>query len=244
MSAAPPSSTPPSAPVPATTPSTPDAGDVTGPPPTPAAAGRLVVLGAVALVVGIVTTVITLTSPFRDPIVTAILTVLAVFALVAGRMVQVRARRDRQPTAIPFTAFLLGVISSALLAISIVQTLFLFVFAERLEPEPADPAAIVQLQEDERRDLEASARMAVQTLDALRGVDDTYPTELAVTTRGDRLLTPEGVAVAGLPDGTEVSYQTFADDTGYELVLRGRHGGVVVADSNRGVVTSPPDATG
>lgn len=240
MTAAPPSSTPPP---PAPSDAGPDAG-TTPPPPAPTASGRLTVLGAVALIVGIITTAITLTSPFRDPIATAILTVLAVFAIVAGRMVQVRARRNGQPSTIPLAAFLLGVISSALLAISIVQTVFLFVFAERLESEPVDPAAIVQLQEDERRELEASARLAVQTLEVLRGADDTYPTDLAVTTRGDRLLTPEGVAVAGLPDGTEVRYQTFADDTGYELVLRGRHGGVVAADSDRGVVTPEPEPTG
>lgn len=240
MTAAPPSSTPPP---PAPSDPGPDAG-TTAPAPTPTTSGRLTVLGAVALIVGIITTAITLTSPFRDPIATAILTVLAVFAIVAGRMVQVRARRNGQPSTIPLAAFLLGVISSALLAISIVQTVFLFVFAERLESEPVDPAAIVQLQEDERRELEASARLAVQTLDVLRGADDTYPTDLAVTTRGDRLLTPEGVAVAGLPDGTEVRYQTFADDTGYDLVLRGRHGGVVAADSTRGVVTPEPEPTG
>lgn len=209
--------------------------------PTTATGGRLAVLGAVALVVGIVTTSITLASPFRDPIATALLTVLAVFAIVAGRMVQARSRRIGRPSTIALAAFLLGVISSALLAISIVQALFLFVFAERLETQPADTAAIVQLQEDEQRELEASAHVAVQALDALRGTDGTYPTELAVTTGGDRLLTTRGMAVAGLPDGTEVSYETFADDTGYDLALRGRHGGVIVADSERGVVTPAPD---
>lgn len=241
MSAAPPSSTPPP---PAPSAPAPDAGTTAPPPPVTSASGRLTVLGAVALIVGIITTVITLTSPFRDPIATAILTVLAVFAIVAGRMVQVRARRIGQPSTIPLAAFLLGVISTALLAISIVQTVFLLVFAERLEPEPVDPAAIVQLQEDERAELEASARLAVETLDVVRGTDGTYPADLAVTTRGDRLLTPEGVAIAGLPGGTEVNYETFADGTGYNLVLRGRHGTVVTADSTGGVASSSPGMPG
>jgi len=209
-------------------------------PAAPVVEGRLRTLGTTSLFVGIVAALLTLVTPFRDPNATAGLTVVAVLALVLGLVVWVRAARVGLRATSAFVGVLLSVVSLALLAISFIPYLFMFLLAEPVgADEPAVPPAVVRPVDDELRDLEASARMAAQMLDVVRQrADGTYPAELVLTAGGDRLSTPAGVVITGLPDGTDVSYQTFAGGTRYVLTLFGAYGGTAVADSEVGLVSS------
>ena len=56
-------------------------------------------------------------------------------------------------------------------------------------------------------------------------------------------MTPDGLVVAGLPDGTEVNYETTVDGTRYDLVLFGQYGGRVALNSEQGIVSSTPGPT-
>jgi len=206
----------------------------------PAVTGWLDALGTVSLVVGICAALLTMVTPFRDPIATGGLAALAVLALVLGIVVRVRAVRAGQRATNAFIGIILSVVALALLAISFIPYLFMSVLAERVDAEPAAPPAVVQPVDDELRQLEASARSAEQMMDVARRTIGTYPTTLAVTTDGDRLITPDGLVVAGLPDGTEVNYETSIDGTRYDLVLFGQYGGRVALDSEQGIVSSTP----
>ena len=242
MSAAPPSSTTP-APAAPPVPASPSDGDqpitVVSQRP-PAVTGWLDALGTVSLVVGIVAALLTLVTPFRDPTETGGLAALAALALALGLVVRVRAVRAGQRATNAFIGIILSVVALALLAISFVPYLFMSVLAERGDELPAVPPSVVQPVDDELRQLEASARVTGQMLDAARQTTGTYPTTLAVTTDGDLLLTLDGFVVAGLPDGTEVTYETSVDGTRYDLVFFGQYGGSVALDSEQGIVSSTP----
>ena len=242
MSAAPPSSTTP-APAAPPVPASPSDGDqpitVVSQRP-PAVTGWLDALGTVSLVVGIVAAMLTLVTPFRDPTATGGLAALAALALALGLVVRVRAVRAGQRATNAFIGIILSVVALALLAISFVPYLFMSVLAERGDELPAVPPSVVQPVDDELRQLEASARVTGQMLDASRQTTGTYPTTLAVTTDGDLLLTLDGFVVAGLPDGTEVTYETSVDGTRYDLVFFGQYGGSVALDSEQGIVSSTP----
>ena len=242
MSAAPPSSTTP-APAAPPVPTSPSDGDqpvtVVSQRP-PAVTGWLDALGTVSLVVGIVAALLTLVTPFRDPAATGGLAALAALALALGLVVRVRAVRAGQRATNAFIGIILSVVALALLAISFVPYLFMSVLAERGDELPAVPPSVVQPVDDELRQLEASARVTGQMLDAARQTTGTYPTTLAVTTDGDLLLTLDGFVVAGLPDGTEVTYETSVDGTRYDLVFFGQYGGSVALDSEQGIVSSTP----
>ena len=242
MSAAPPSSTTP-APAAPPVPASPSDGDqpitVVSQRP-PAVTGWLDALGTVSLVVGIVAAMLTLVTPFRDPTATGGLAALAALALALGLVVRVRAVRAGQRATNAFIGIILSVVALALLAISFVPYLFMSVLAERGDELPAVPPSVVQPVDDELRQLEASARVTGQMLDAARQTTGTYPTTLAVTTDGDLLLTLDGFVVAGLPDGTEVTYETSVDGTRYDLVFFGQYGGSVALDSEQGIVSSTP----
>ena len=242
MSAAPPSSTTP-APAAPPMPASPSDGDqpitVVSQRP-PAVTGWLDALGTVSLVVGIVAAMLTLVTPFRDPTATGGLAALAALALALGLVVRVRAVRAGQRATNAFIGIILSVVALALLAISFVPYLFMSVLAERGDELPAVPPSVVQPVDDELRQLEASARVTGQMLDAARQTTGTYPTTLAVTTDGDLLLTLDGFVVAGLPDGTEVTYETSVDGTRYDLVFFGQYGGSVALDSEQGIVSSTP----
>ncbi|MGW4929644.1 hypothetical protein ACWEOH_10850 [Agromyces sp. NPDC004153] len=249
MSAAPPSSTPPAAPAPPVPPATaaaPSDGDqpiTVVPQRRPAVTGWLDALGTVSLVVGIAAALLTMVTPFRDPIATGGLAALAVLALVLGLVVRVRAVGAHQRATNAFIGIILSVVALALLAISFVPYLFMSVLAERGDAPPAAPPSVVRPVDDELRQLEASARVAEQMLDAARQTTGTYPTTLAVATNGDLLLTLDGFVVAGLPDGTEVDYETSVDGTRYDLVFFGQYGGSVALDSEQGIVSSTPGPT-
>ncbi|MFE6254485.1 hypothetical protein [Agromyces sp. NPDC057865] len=252
MSAAPPSSTPPAPPAPASraarVPATPT-GDVDSMPVTvvpqrpPAVTGWLDTLGTVSLVVGICAALLTMVTPFRDPIATGGLAALAVLALVLGIVVRVRAVRAGQRATNAFIGIILSVVALALLAISFIPYLFMSVLAERFDEPPAAPPAVVRPVDDELRQLEASARSAEQMMGVAQQTTGMYPTTLAVTTDGDRLMTPDGLVIAGLPDGTEVNYETSIDGTRYDLVLFGQYGGRVALNSEQGIVSSTPGPT-
>jgi len=238
MSAAPPSRTTPRTPL--AEPDDDPAPTVVTPQRPPAVSGWLDALATASLVTGIAAALITLVTPSRDPLATGGLALLALVGLVLGAIVRIRAERaaERAPSA--FLGIILSVVALALLAISFVPYLFMSVLSERPEPEPAPPAAVEQL--DEQRRLEASARLAMQTLDATQRSTGAYPAALALTTDGDRLLTPDGFVVTELPPGTEVSYEASVDGTRYDLVLFGVLGGRVAVDSEQGIVSSTPGA--
>jgi len=198
------------------------------PPRPPAVTGWLDALGTVSLVVGICAALLTMVTPFRDPIATGGLAALAVLALVLGIVVRVRAVRAGQRATNAFIGIILSVVALALLAISFIPYLFMSVLAERFDEPPAAPPSVVRPVDDELRQLEAQQATG------------TYPTTLAVTTDGDRLMTPDGLVVAGLPDGTEVNYETSVDGTRYDLVLFGQYGGRVALNSEQGIVSSTP----
>ena len=242
MSAAPPSSTTP-APAAPPVPASSSDGDqpitVVSQRP-PAVTGWLDALGTVSLVVGIVAALVTLVTPFRDLTATGGLAALAALALALGLVVRVRAVRAGQRATNAFIGIILSVVALALLAISFVPYLFMSVLAERGDELPAGPPSVVQPVDDELRQLEASARVTGQMLDAARQSTGTYPTTLAVTTDGDLLLTLDGFVVAGLPDGTEVTYEASVDGTRYDLVFFGQYGGSVALDSEQGIVSSTP----
>jgi len=206
----------------------------------PAVTGWLDALGTVSLVVGICAALLTMVTPFRDPIATGGLAALAVLALVLGIVVRVRAVRAGQRATNAFIGIILSVVALALLAISFIPYLFMSVLAERFDEPPAAPPSVVRPVDDELRQLEASARSAEQMMGVAQQATGTYPTTLAVTTDGDRLMTPDGLVVAGLPDGTEVNYETSIDGTRYDLVLFGQYGGRVALNSEQGIVSSTP----
>ena len=206
----------------------------------PAVTGWLDALGTVSLVVGICAALLTMVTPFRDPIATGGLAALAVLALVLGIVVRVHAVHAGERATNAFIGIILSVVALALLAISFIPYLFMSVLAERVDAEPAAPPAVVRPVDDELRQLEASARSAEQMMGVAKQATGTYPTTLAVTTDGDRLMTPDGLVVAGLPDGTEVNYETSVDGTRYDLVLFGQYGGRVALNSEQGIVSSTP----
>jgi len=246
MSTAPPSSTPPAPPAPTAPRGDAAPGDDDRAPATvvpqraPAVTGWLDALGTVSLVTGICAALLTMVTPFRDPIATGGLAALAVLALVLGIVVRVRAVRAGARATNAFIGIILSVVALALLAISFIPYLFMSVLAERFDEAPAAPPAMVQPVDDELRQLEASARSAEQMMGVARRTTGTYPTTLATTTDGNRLITPDGLVVAGLPDGTEVNYETSVDGTRYDLVLFGQYGGRVAVNSEQGIVSSTP----
>lgn len=249
---APPSSTPPAppaSPAPAVThapagSSSDDQAPVTvAPQRPPAVTGWLDALGTASLVIGICAALLTMVTPFRDPIATGGLALLAVLALALGIVVRVRAVRAGERATNAFIGIILSVVALALLAISFIPYLFMSVLAERMEETPAAPPAVVRPVDDELRQLEASARSAEQMMGVAQRSTGTYPATLAVTVDGGRLITPDGLVVAGLPDGAEVNYETSVGGTRYELVLFGQYGGRVALNSEQGVVSSTPGPT-
>lgn len=103
---------------------------------------------------------------------------------------------------------------------------------------PAQLPAAASASEAERLSLGQSVGTAVYVLEQSAASDGTWPSSLAVTTDASTLITPDGVSLAPLPPGTQVSYSTSPDHQEFSLTLLGPLGATATYDSGTRTMTT------